>query len=67
VAVRAAAWAKAFYPDIAIETAGRVARLTSAGRRAEELRMIWQTSLANEVMLADAAPGRAALIEALVR
>ena len=63
----AAEWVKAFYPDVATSIDGEGICHASSERSERELRLIWRSAVANEALLARAAPERADLIEALVR
>jgi hypothetical protein len=64
---RAAEWVRAFYPDVTVMLDRMVARLASDERDQEALRLIWQSSLANEALLARGESHRAGVIDALVR
>lgn len=66
-AQRAAEWVRRFYPDITVTLDRDAAQLASSERDETELRLIWQSLLANEALLARGASQRAAVIDALVR
>jgi hypothetical protein len=63
---RAAEWVTAFYPDVTVIVDRELARITSDERDDRALRLIWQSSLANEALLARAVAERGSVIEALL-
>ena len=66
-AQRAGEWVGAFHPDIAVIVDRGAAQLVSDTRDTPALGLIWQSALANEVLLARGAVSRASVIEALVQ
>lgn len=63
----AAAWVEAFYPDVTVALDADGACLAADRRSGPALRLIWQTTMVNEALLARGEGGRAAVLEALVR
>lgn len=64
---RAAEWVRAFYPDVTVMLDRAAARLASDARDQGALRLIWQSTLTNEALLAWGESHRAGVIDALVR
>jgi hypothetical protein len=67
MAQRAAEWVGGFYPDVTVALDRATVTLACERRAERQLRLIWQTSLLNEQLLARGATQRAGVIEALVR
>lgn len=63
----AAHWVEALYPDVKVTLDEGIACLRSDKRDTTALRLIWLCEVANERLLARAAPQRAEILEELVR
>lgn len=66
-AADAVQWVRAFHPDVSIVLDGDDAVLGSSMHGEVDLRLVWQTALINESLLAHGADARAAILEELVR
>lgn len=66
VAREATAWVRAFYPDITVALDRSTVQLASQMCDKGELRLIWQSALANEILLGHGASRRAAVLDTLL-